>query len=167
MPQTFAALPPALELSFLGAGGPRLPATYLAAQASSAPNDGATRHGSDAVSLVLTARPKELCPLSNSQQKSILALPDPVCNTLTLNPIPDLHTCSQLCLYSGLTRNLTLSVICCARVQGNPEISKARWTAEEDKQLGQLVADHGNAWARIARQLPGRTDQQCMVHPCT
>lgn len=48
-------------------------------------------------------------------------------------------------------------------VQGNPEISKAKWTAEEDAKLRDLVLENGSSWAQISRQLPGRTDQQCMA----
>jgi len=50
-------------------------------------------------------------------------------------------------------------------VQGNPEIMKSKWTTEEDQQLTQLVAQYKNCWAHISRQMPGRTDQQCMVLP--
>lgn len=48
-------------------------------------------------------------------------------------------------------------------LQGNPEISKAKWTEEEDARLAALVKEYGSSWAHISRQLPGRTDQQCMV----
>lgn len=44
----------------------------------------------------------------------------------------------------------------------NPSINRARWTPEEDEHLIELVAQHGNAWAVIARGMVGRTDQQCM-----
>ena len=48
-------------------------------------------------------------------------------------------------------------------MQGNPDIKKTKWTAEEDQRLTELVGEHENRWATIARHLPGRTDQQCMV----
>ena len=48
-------------------------------------------------------------------------------------------------------------------MQGNPEIKKAKWSKEEDERLMELMQEHKGAWALIARHLPGRTDQQCMV----
>ena len=44
----------------------------------------------------------------------------------------------------------------------NPNIKKEKWSVEEDALLTQLVAEHGNRWAEIARHIEGRTDQQCM-----
>ena len=164
----FVAGTPALELSFLRAGGPRSPATFLAAQGSSAPNDGATRHVSGAVSFECSLpglRPSG--PFQTASKRAILRYQTQFVTVFDLNPsLICKHVFSfayQLVQLGPLFR----SVICCPCAQGNPEISKARWTAEEDERLGQLVAEHGNAWACIARQLPGRTDQQCMVHPCT
>lgn len=40
----------------------------------------------------------------------------------------------------------------------DPEISKRAWTTAEDQQLLALHRVHGNHWARIARDMPGRTD---------
>jgi hypothetical protein len=40
--------------------------------------------------------------------------------------------------------------------QLDPSITKAPWTPQEDAQLQRLHAEHGNKWARIARELPGR-----------
>ena len=44
----------------------------------------------------------------------------------------------------------------------NPNIKKDKWSPEEDAKLTDLVEQYGNRWADIARQLEGRTDQQCM-----
>ena len=44
----------------------------------------------------------------------------------------------------------------------NPKISGDHWTEEEDTLLKQLVEVHGKKWARIAKEMPGRTDQQVM-----
>ena len=41
-------------------------------------------------------------------------------------------------------------------------IRKDKWEPAEDARLAALVAQHGAAWAEIARSLVGRTDQQCM-----
>ena len=35
----------------------------------------------------------------------------------------------------------------------NPDIRKAKWTAEEDRILTRLVHQHGSAWAEISRGL--------------
>lgn len=37
-------------------------------------------------------------------------------------------------------------------LQVNPDIRKEKWTADEDRLLASLVAEHGNRWADIARQ---------------
>ena len=44
----------------------------------------------------------------------------------------------------------------------NPDIRRDKWTAEEDSLLVRLVHQFGNRWALISRNVPGRTDQQCM-----
>ena len=40
----------------------------------------------------------------------------------------------------------------------NPEISRKEWTAEEDDLLVKLHSEYGNAWAKIAKKMDGRTD---------
>lgn len=42
--------------------------------------------------------------------------------------------------------------------QLNPAIKKDSWTPEEDQLIIELQVKHGNAWAKIADQLDGRTD---------
>ena len=37
-------------------------------------------------------------------------------------------------------------------LQVNPYIRKEKWSADEDKLLASLVAEHGNRWADIAKQ---------------
>eukprot|EP00877_Chromochloris_zofingiensis_P001151 jgi/Chrzof1/11036/Cz05g21080.t1 len=45
----------------------------------------------------------------------------------------------------------------------NPNIKRDKWTEDEDNTLIELVRSYGiGRWADIARQLSGRTDQQCM-----
>jgi hypothetical protein len=45
----------------------------------------------------------------------------------------------------------------------NPAIRRDKWTREEDATLTELVRSLGaGRWAEIARQMEGRTDQQCM-----
>ena len=39
----------------------------------------------------------------------------------------------------------------------NPNISREKWSDEEDRKLAALVETYGNSWAEISRQLPGRT----------
>lgn len=39
-----------------------------------------------------------------------------------------------------------------------PDVKKGDWTEEEDRRIVELQATFGNQWARIAKELPGRTD---------
>uniref|UniRef100_K3X554 Uncharacterized protein n=1 Tax=Globisporangium ultimum (strain ATCC 200006 / CBS 805.95 / DAOM BR144) TaxID=431595 RepID=K3X554_GLOUD len=42
--------------------------------------------------------------------------------------------------------------------QLNPDIKKDSWSPDEDRLIVELQTKYGNAWAKIADQLPGRTD---------
>ena len=47
----------------------------------------------------------------------------------------------------------------------NPRISKKGWTAEEDRQLEELVRQYGTkSWAKIASIMGNRSDVQCRYH---
>ena len=39
-----------------------------------------------------------------------------------------------------------------------PNVKKGDWTEEEDKLIVELQAQYGNQWAKITKELPGRTD---------
>lgn len=43
----------------------------------------------------------------------------------------------------------------------DPNIKRDLWCAEEDEKLISLKQDHGTKWSVIARNIPGRTPQQC------
>ena len=45
----------------------------------------------------------------------------------------------------------------------NPEVIKGDWSEAEDEIILSMQAEFGNAWAKITKALPGRTDNAVKV----
>eukprot|EP00055_Hartaetosiga_balthica_P013737 m.71709 g.71709 ORF g.71709 m.71709 type:complete len:702 (+) comp8361_c1_seq3:176-2281(+) len=48
----------------------------------------------------------------------------------------------------------------------NPAIRRAKWNAEEDRQLSAAVKKYGKQWTKVQRLVKGRTDMQCRERYC-
>ena len=43
----------------------------------------------------------------------------------------------------------------------DPELRRGRWTSMEDFLLRNAIDEHGQLWWKVAKHVPGRTDDQC------
>ncbi|CAD8079035.1 unnamed protein product [Paramecium sonneborni] len=61
------------------------------------------------------------------------------------------------------TQKIRSSAACRERFQNilNPNLNKSNWTQEDEDNLFNLQQSCGNSWARIASQMPGRSDLLC------
>ena len=61
---------------------------------------------------------------------------------------------------SGLKENERTGKQCRERYHNHLQsnIKKGDWTKEEDMKIVELQAKYGNQWAKITKELPGRTD---------
>ena len=46
----------------------------------------------------------------------------------------------------------------------NPELSKEPWNPEEEATLVRMHSKHGNKWAKIAKKIPKRNENQIKNH---